>query len=164
MIHIRRAGHLDAGAMAEMLNAIIAKGGTTAFTQEVDRTTITAWMSHRADRSAWHIAENDQGALLGYQSIEPSDRLPTTACDIATFVALGQTGLGIGSQLFNTTRSAALGLGYHWINATIRADNDGGLSYYQSRGFETYAQLRAVQLDDGTIVDKISKRYDLRNS
>ena len=74
---------------------------------------------------------------------------------------LQQTGLGIGSKLFAATRDAAQAAGYIWINAEIRADNAGGLTYYQSRGFEDYGRIRGYRLGDGTTVDKILKRYDL---
>ena len=92
---------------------------------------------------------------------DPDERLPSEACDVATFVRLGQTGLGIGSKLFEATKRAARELGYSWINATIRADNESGLTYYQSRGFEDYARKTDVPLGNGFSVDRISKRYDL---
>ncbi|MEL7258347.1 MAG: GNAT family N-acetyltransferase, partial [Pseudomonadota bacterium] len=91
----------------------------------------------------------------------PHENLPDDAADIATFVKLGQTGLGIGSKLFERTKSEARRLGYAWLNATIRADNESGLTYYQSRGFEDYKRIRNTQLADGTIVDRICKRYKL---
>lgn len=162
MITVRKAGAMDAREMAELLSAIIAKGGTTAHTGEVTRETILEWMTRDIDRSAWHVAEDDQGQILGFQFLEPHPELPPEACDIATFVRVGQTGLGIGSQLFEASRQAARALGYAWINATIRADNEGGLTYYQSRGFESYLQERDIAMGDGQIVDKVSKRYDLR--
>jgi L-amino acid N-acyltransferase YncA len=152
---------MDARAMAELLNAIIRQGGTTAFTQEVTRDTLLGWFDKAPDRSVWHVAEAADGQLLGFQSIEPHPDLPADACDVATFVRVGQTGLGIGSKLFDKTRQAARALGYRWINATIRADNEGGLTYYQSRGFETYTRDKGIRLGNGLIVDKISKRYDL---
>lgn len=161
MITVRRAGSLDVRPMAELLNAIIRLGGTTAFTQEITGDTIQEWFSQAPDRSIWHIAEDAQGVLLGFQSIEPHGKLPAEACDIATFVAVGQTGLGIGSRLFEQSKRAATSLGYCWINATIRADNEGGLAYYQSRGFEDYARHPDVALANGQIVDRISKRFDL---
>ncbi|QGY00170.1 GNAT family N-acetyltransferase [Roseovarius faecimaris] len=161
MIHIRPAGALDAPAMAELLNAIIARGGTTAHTTPVTRTDIIAFMSKDPERAAWLVAEDDAGTLLGFQLIEPMDTLPPEACDIGTFTRLGRTQSGIGSALFERTRLEAIKLGYSWINATIRADNAGGLAYYQSRGFEPYATHRNIRLDDGTLVDKISKRYNL---
>lgn len=161
MIHIRKAGSLDSRPMAELLNAVIEKGGTTAFTDPILPDTIQGWMATNADRSAWHIAENDQGEMLGYQSIEPHDRLGPEACDVATFVRLGQTGLGIGSKLFAATIRQAKLHGYQWVNATIRADNTGGLAYYQSRGFEDYARQPNIRLGNGMVVDRVSKRFDL---
>ncbi len=161
MIHVRRAGGLDAAPMAALLTAIIVKGGTTAKTKPVTRHTLLGWMAAQPHKSAWHLAENDKGEVIGFQYIEPHADLPADACDIATFVRLGSTGLGIGAKLFDATRSASHALGYRWINATIRADNAGGLAYYQSRGFETYARKRNVTLEDGSLTDKISKRFDL---
>jgi ribosomal protein S18 acetylase RimI-like enzyme len=52
-------------------------------------------------------------------------------------------------------------LGYVWINANIRADNEGGLIYYQSRGFRDYGRREGVALASGLVVDKVLKRYDI---
>lgn len=161
MITIRRAGKLDARQMAELLDAIIEKGGTTAHTSRVSRDTILEWMQRAPAQSAWHVAEDVSGEILGFQFIEPYPDLPPDACDIASFVRLGKTGLGVGSKLFEASRKAAKDLGYLWINATIRTDNTGGLAYYQSRGFETYAHHSAQRLANGELVEKVSKRYDL---
>lgn len=161
MINIRNAGPLDCRPLADLLNQIIQQGGTTAHTQTVTSAAIGEWMSRHPSQSAWHVAESDDGTALGFQFIEPHDQLPDDACDISTFVRVGQTGLGIGTRLFDASRNAARALGYRWINATIRADNSGGLAYYQSRGFETYHRRNNVTLSNGLVVDKVSKRYDL---
>ncbi len=160
MISVRRASTLDAPDMARLLNAIIERGGTTALTKPVTGGDMIDRMAAGAERAAWHVAEND-GAILGFQWIGPYETLPPEACDIATFVQIGRTGLGIGSALFTATAKAAKELGYVWINATIRADNEGGLIYYQSRGFRDWHHDHGVRLENGMIVDKISKRYDL---
>lgn len=107
------------------------------------------------------MALDDAERVVGFQWISPHAKLPPEAVDIATFVMLGHAGLGIGSALFSATEKAAKSLGYRWINATIRADNTGGLTYYQSRGFRDWAFEEDVQLDSGLVVDKISKRFDL---
>lgn len=161
MIHIRRAGALDAMAMADLLNAIIARGGTTAMTEPVTKESLQHFMTAFPGRAAWHLAEDDQGELLGFQWVEPDAALPADVCDIATFTRLGKARLGIGSKLFDHSRRAAKRLGYASINATIRTDNAEGLAYYQSRGFEDYKVEKGIVLDDGTVVDKISKRYRL---
>jgi hypothetical protein len=47
------------------------------------------------------------------------------------------------------------------INATIRADNVGGLAFYSRLGFTDHGISRAVPLRDGTPVDRVSKRFIL---
>lgn len=161
MITVRRAGDLDARNMAELLNEIIRIGGTTALTEDVTAQTLKEWFRQTPDQSVWHVAEDDAGTLLGFQYIRPNAALPPEACAIATFVRVGQTGLGVGSKLFAETRKAAKNMGYVWIDATIRADNESGLTYYQSRGFENYTRRTGVTLGNGLVVDQISKRFDL---
>ena len=161
MITVRKPISLDCDPMAKLLNEIINQGGTTALTRPVTGQDIAEWMASSPDQSAWHVALDDQEAVVGFQWIEPKDSLPPEAADIATFVQIGRTGLGIGSALFDATRAAAKKLGYSWINANIRADNEGGLIYYQSRGFRDYDRWEGYRLDSGLTVDKVLKRFDL---
>ena len=155
---VRPAHELDAAGMARLLNQIIATGGTTAMTEPVAPEELLAWTT--ADHAAWHVAEID-GEIVGFQWIEPWEELPPEAANIATFVQEGRTGLGIGSALFKATETAARDMGFLWINANIRADNESGLTYYQSRGFRDWHRVTGVQLADGLVVDKVWKRYDL---
>ncbi|XDA98249.1 GNAT family N-acetyltransferase [Sulfitobacter sp. LCG007] len=161
MMSVRPAAGFDADGMARLLNAIIEKGGTTALTRHVTGSDIAEWMAQDAQRSAWHVAVDETEEVQGFQWICPNANLPSEAADIATFVRVGQTGLGIGSSLFSATAQAAARLGYVWINAEIRADNEGGLIYYQSRGFRDYGVREGVVLEDGQVVDKRLKRYDV---
>ncbi|MEY3004093.1 MAG: hypothetical protein RLZZ491_1269 [Pseudomonadota bacterium] len=155
---IRRAAPLDTRDMADLLNQIIVVGGTTARTQTVCADEFLPLLAARA--SACHVAE--VGAeIMGFQYIEPHAALPPGVADISTFVRRGKTGQGIGSALFEATAQAARDLGYRWINATIRADNTGGLIYYQSRGFRDWRHLSDQRLANGMRVDKVCKRYDL---
>lgn len=161
MIRVVPANRLHSGEMAEILNEIILAGGTTALANPVTASELTGWMTRAPDRSAWHVAETEDGRVMGFQWIEPADYLPPEAAEIATFARPGHTGLGIGSKLFAVTETAARRLGYRWINANIRADNAGGLAYYQSRGFEDYGQKTGVRMANGQVVDKVLKRFDL---
>ncbi|WP_299608334.1 GNAT family N-acetyltransferase [uncultured Tateyamaria sp.] len=161
MINVRRAIALDAPSMAELLNTIIEEGGTTAITTKVSGDDLAQWMAEKG-RAAWHVAVDNAERVVGFQWIASgTDYLPPEAAEIATFVQVGQTGLGIGSKLFDATRNAAKDLGYTWINANIRADNEGGLIYYQSRGFQDYGRIEDYEMANGQKVDKILKRYDL---
>lgn len=159
MISVRKAISLDTNSMARLLNAIIEEGGTTALTRPVTGSDIADWMN--SAHSAWHVALDDQEEVVGFQWIAPADYLPDEAAEIATFVQIGRTGLGIGSKLFEATKKAAKDLGYVWINANIRADNEGGLIYYQSRGFADYRRIEGYELANGERVDKCLKRYEL---
>lgn len=159
MIHVRPAARADARALAELLQEIIDAGGTTAITGRVTAADIRDWMG--TERSAWHLAEQENGEIVGFQWIDPMHDAPETCAEIATFARRGMTGIGIGSKLFDVTRLAAERLGYSWIRANIRADNAGGLIYYQSRGFEDYGRIEGYRMADGTQVDKVLKRYDL---
>ncbi|UWR26356.1 GNAT family N-acetyltransferase [Sulfitobacter sp. S223] len=161
MIHVRPALPLDTRSMAQLLNEIIKIGGTTALVRPVTGQDMAEWMNFVPDRAAWHVALNGEERVVGFQWIEPSQQLPPEAAEIATFVQVGQTGLGIGSALFTATANAAKELGYVWIRANIRADNEGGLTYYQSRGFRDYAVIEDYIMADGTSVDKRLKRYDI---
>ena len=160
MIHIRRAGILDANALADLLNEIIVEGGTTAMTSPISSKEIQGWMAK--ENAIWHLAEDAAGGLFGFQWIAPHNDLPAGATDIASFVKIGKTGTGVGTALFEATRQKAKEMGYSMIDAVIRADNAGGLAYYQSRGFETIRLLANVELEDGSRVDKVWKRYSLR--
>lgn len=160
MIDVRRAAPLDARDMAELLSEIVAIGGTTALTDAVTPQDMLGWME-RDPCSIWHVAERADGAIVGFQWIDPHPDHGAKVGQIATFAKAGQTGLGIGSKLFEATKQAARASGYAWINAEIRADNESGLIYYQSRGFEDWGRINGYVLGDGQVVDKILKRYDL---
>lgn len=160
MIATRPAQPFDAAAMAALLNPIIETGGTTAMTKTIDAAYIRDWMARAPARSAWTVAESE-GDIVGFQLIAPWDQIPPEACDIGTYVAQDKAGMGIGSALFEATKKAAKKLGYTWINAHIRADNHSGIPYYQSRGFRNWKYVEDVALDDGQVVDKVWKRYDL---
>ncbi|PIL21813.1 hypothetical protein P775_02235 [Puniceibacterium antarcticum] len=142
--------------MAEILNGIIAQGGTTAVSDPVSANDLADWMDLAPDKSAWHVAEDEGGQILGFQYVEPHPGLPADCCDIATYVRLGETRIGIGSALFRATSAAAGALGYGAIVAVIRSDNAGGLAYYQSRGFEDWKLW-----DDAPICPRVMKRYAL---
>ena len=125
-VMVRRAGMLDFRQMAALLNEIVRAGGTTAITGEVAADDLHDRMTRHGDSGAWHVAEDEGGAILGFQYIEPHADLPLEACSIATFAKTERTGFGIESALFEASKKAARALGYCWINADIRADNGGG--------------------------------------
>jgi L-amino acid N-acyltransferase YncA len=160
-LNVRPTVPADAAALAELLNEIIAAGGTTAYETPF---TPDAFADAHIDGPGVItsvLAENAEGHPMGFQILLASDKLGPSWGDIGTFARRGATTRGIGSALFDATKAAAIAAGLKVINATIRADNIGGLTFYARMGFVDYAVARAVPLADGTPVDRISRRFDL---
>lgn len=131
-VHIRGARAFDARPILRLLQTIARHEGATPRDTPLSDRDVAAWM---AEATAWHVAEQ-AGEIIGLQWLEPHPDLPPTTCDIATFTAPSVRGIDIGARLFDATRKAAKTAGFTHIRTRIRATNDGGLIYYQSRGFE----------------------------
>ena len=157
---IRKAAPADAAELADLLNEIIRAGGTTALETELTPEEFDDWFISGPYALACHVAEAD-GLLYGFQSLSVyGDPQPGWA-DIATFARIAPKKPGVGRALFAATQAAAEGLGLKAINATIRADNVSGLGYYGKMGFEDYDRVVGVPLKDGTLVDRVKKRFSL---
>ena len=153
--------------MVELLNAIIKTGGTTAHQALYSSETLLEDYIDSEHGISCVVAEID-GQIVGFQSLEwpdpewkGPDSLPENWGIIATFVRTGMTGSGIGAAMFLDTEMAAANSGIEAIDATIRADNIGGLKYYTKMGFVDYKTQQNVPLDDGTRVDRVSKKFTL---
>jgi L-amino acid N-acyltransferase YncA len=151
----------DAAALADLLNEIIAAGGTTAY--QIPFTPEAFAETHIDGPGVLTsvVAHDEDGVAMGFQILLRDERLPEGWGDIGTFARRGTVQRGTGSALFAATCAAARKLGLVGINATIRADNEGGLAFYGKQGFRDHAVAVAVPLNDGTPVDRISKRYPL---
>ncbi|WP_421988606.1 GNAT family N-acetyltransferase [Roseococcus sp.] len=163
-IRIRQVREADAPALAALLNEVIARGGTTALEEPFTPEGLSAAMLTGPDVICCFVAEDAAGSLVGFQSLTRSAQLPVGFGDIGTFTRVGHVQKGTGSRLFVATQRAAGERALTTINATIRADNVGGLAFYGRLGFTEHSVRRAVPLNNGTPVDRISKRYALRRS
>lgn len=164
-LRIRPATHHDAAAMAELINAIIAVGGTTAYEEPFDAASMDAAYVSLPELVSCFVADT-QGDIVGFQglmrSFDPGDPLPDGWATIGTFARVGQTQAGIGSEMFARTLLAARGAGINVIDATIRADNTGGLAFYTRLGFVDYDRLVGVPLKNGVPIDRVRKRLEVR--
>lgn len=164
-LSVRPATPADAVAMADLINAIIAIGGTTAYEEPFDAASMDAAYISLPQLVSCFVAEAG-GEIVGFQglmrSFDPDDPLPDDWATIGTFARVGVQRGGIGAALFASTVEAARAAGVAVIDATIRADNTGGLAFYTRRGFVDYARLVGVPLKDGTPVDRVRKRFEIR--
>ena len=151
----------DAPALAELLNAVIAAGGTTALQEPFTPEALDAAYLTGPNVLCCFVAEDEDGTLLGFQTLGRYPGLPEDVGDIATFARIGGTQRGIGSALFAATTQRAAELGLSAINATIRGDNTGGMAFYAKQGFVDHDVTPGVPLMDGTPVDRVHKRFAL---
>lgn len=157
---VRPARPSDAEAMADLLNRIIAIGGTTAHEDPFSPDRIlTDYIDGPHTLTCFAGLDGDR--LIGFQATERHPGLPEGWADIGTFVLPGIQRGGVGSALFAATKAATRAAGITTINATIRADNAPGLGYYARCGFSDYAHDPDFALNDGTRVGRISRRFDL---
>lgn len=163
-IKLRPATSEDVDRLAALLNQIIKTGGTTAHLHPFDRERLLNHYLAPPSAISCFVAEVG-GTIAGFQALEWSDpnwpgpdSLPADWALIASFVDADLQGRGIGKALFTKTLAAAQSAGARCIDATIRADNQGGLAFYTSLGFTDYSRLRDIPLSDGTLVDRIRKR------
>lgn len=158
-INVRSVTSDDAPELATLINAIIARGGTTAYETPFTPDQLNARFLTGPDVWCCLVAVGPEGRLEGFQTLLREDCYPADWGDIATFTRIDGVQKGVGTALFAATRARAIELGLAAINATIRADNIGGLAFYSKLGMEDYAVDRAQPLADGTPVDRIRKRY-----
>ena len=161
-IAVRPARPDDADALCDLLNEIIARGGTTAFQKILTPNEFSKMYLENQRTVSCFVACHVDGTRLGFQHVDSNPKLPDDWVDIATFAKVNSPVRGVGTALFQETRRAASEAGFAAINATIRADNVSGLGYYSKMGFIDYAVAEAVPLRDGTPVDRISKKYLLK--
>lgn len=152
----------DADELAELLNAIIARGGTTALEEPFTGPALARAYLTGPDVICCFVAvDTEDGRLEGFQTLGRYPGLPVDVGDIGTFTRVGGTQRGVGSALFAATRDAAKARGLSALNATIRADNTGGLTFYGRMGFVDHDVVQGAPLKDGTEVARVRKRYAL---
>ena len=102
-----------------------------------------------------------QAELSGFQTVVRETTIEEGWGDIGTWVRANGKRRGVGSALFDATVHTARDSGLTMLNATIRADNKGGLSFYDKLGFRDYRVEKGVPLKNGASVDRFKKRYGL---
>jgi ribosomal protein S18 acetylase RimI-like enzyme len=140
MMKTRPAMSDDAEGMAAVQNEIFAAGLRKTPT---DKATIMAAYIDPEDRIQCVVAEDDDGRILGFQSLRlakvgnPWDVAEGWGI-IGTHVSPLAARRGVGSALFRDTLRAAREFGLRNIDASIGADNMLGQAYYEAMGFQTY--------------------------
>lgn len=156
MIETRPITRADAPACVEILNHIIALGGSTAYEAPF---TETEFAGEYVDDPAVCMVALVEGRAIGFQAVFDAGE---GLYSIGSFTDRRAPVKGAGRALFAATLAACRARGGVAILARITADNALGLSYYSAIGFADWQMwpddhTRA----DGTKVDRVVKRYNL---
>ncbi len=157
-IKIRKAFENDSKELCAILNEIIEIGGTTGFENVLSESEFESYFINGPGYISCLLAE-DNGLIFGFQSLSLHPDLSDGWADIATFARVNPKLRGVGTTLFENTLNFARRHNIDTINATIRADNTSGLSYYSKMGFKDYSIAKKIPLQNGTPVDRISKYF-----
>jgi L-amino acid N-acyltransferase YncA len=153
---IRPATASDAFAMTQILNQIIAIGGTTAHeTPKSAQQVLADYVTGPDVLSSVVTLVEDR--LIGWQSV---GRWQDEA-HIGTFVAPDVQAKGAGAAMFALTCDTVQKAGVPYLVASIRADNDPGLRYYARMGFTDFASEPHFALSTGQIVGRTHRRFDV---
>ncbi|MEL7464083.1 MAG: GNAT family N-acetyltransferase [Pseudomonadota bacterium] len=155
-MNIRPAVVEDAAAICAVINPLIERGGTTANETPWTESQVRDMLAGFGPRDFMHVAEDADG-VLGFQYVEAHPDLDEDTGDIASFAAIDAAGRGVGKAMAAATFAEAKRRGWTRLFAYIRADNTGGLAYYQSIGFRTIRVDEAQPLKSGAVVDRVAK-------
>ncbi|NEX46148.1 GNAT family N-acetyltransferase [Pseudotabrizicola algicola] len=153
----RPATPADAGAMADLLNRIIAIGGTTAHETPKSAETVRRDYIDGPATLTCVVAESG-GRIIGWQAVGWHG----AEAHIGSFVDPDVQAKGTGAQMFALTRSLCRERGLTEIFATIRADNTPGLAYYARLGFADIGAEPDYALSTGQVVGRIHRKLSLR--
>lgn len=160
---IRNVAEGDVTDVTDLLNAVIAKVGTTALEDPFEpRALRDAYLLGAGVYCCFVAVDRATGRIEGFQTLAKNSALPEGMGDIGTFARVDGAQRGVGTALFAATRERAAALGLSAISATIRGDNHGGLAFYGKQGFEDHAIAHDVPLKSGLPVDRITKRFTLK--
>lgn len=142
--------------MTEVLNAVIALGGTTA--QELPKSPSDVRREYvDGPEVLSSVAAEVEDRVIGWQSVE----LWQGEAHIGSFVQPDFQAKGAGVRMFALTCEILRARGVGEILASIRADNVPGLAYYTRIGFVDFARDPDFALSDGRRVGRVHRRFTL---
>lgn len=143
---IQPAQPIHAAGIAGVLHDLV-KAGKRSKRDDLDFA-LQHYVAH-PDKIECHVAEDDQGTVLGFQSIKLAKLgnqygAPAGWALIGTHIRPASARCGIGRALFASTLKAAQRAGVPAIEAFIGSKNLEGQAYYDALGFADYRRVEGA--------------------
>jgi phosphinothricin acetyltransferase len=115
------------------------------------------WLGARGPRHPVIVAENDDGLVIGWGSLNSFNPRPAYdgVVDFSCYVERDRRGRGIGSALLSELEIRARTLGFHKMVLAAFPNNAAGMHLYRAHGFSPVGVYREQGLLDGQWVDVI---------
>jgi phosphinothricin acetyltransferase len=156
-ITIREATVGDAPAIATIYNQGIEDRVATLETMSRTAEERAEWLAARGPRHPVLVATNDDGAVLGWSSLNAFNPRPAydNVADLSVYVAREHRGRGIGDALLAALEERARGAGYHKLVLAAFPTNAPGMRLYERHGFTTVGIYHEQGMHDGRWIDVI---------
>lgn len=154
---IRPAMPEDATEIARIYNQGIEDRLATFETTLRDAEERAAWLAAKGPRYPVIVAEGDDGALLGWGSLNQFNPRPAYdhVVDFSIYVAREARGQGVGRTLLSELETRARAHGFHKMVLAAFPFNDAGMKLYEKHGFRTVGIYKEQGMLDGVWVDTI---------
>ena len=157
MITVRTMEERDIPECVAIVNHIIGLGGTTAYEEPF---TNEGFLAHYLNEPPVTNVALYDSRVVGFQA---AFDVGNGLYSIGSFTDRQNPVRGAGKALFVKTLDDCRADGGEAILAKITSDNIGGLAYYSGLGFQDFEVIKAdLTRQDGTVVDRVIKRYPLR--
>ena len=123
--------------MAAVLEGIVSERIYTAIDKPWSAEEQRRYLISLSPREAFHVAETEQGAILGYQSLDLySTILPSMkhAAQLGTFLRPDARRRGVGQALFEATLQFARAQNFSKIVIQVRSSNVSAQVFVQEAG------------------------------
>jgi len=148
----------DVDAIRSIYNQGIEDRIATLEEDPKTREDVEVWLAERGERYAVLVAQGDDGAVLGWASLNPySHRCAYWGvADLSVYVRRDARGRGVGTQLLEAIETRARHHGFHKIVLFTLPFNWAGQALYRRCGYREVGTFRAQGRLDGRFVDVMS--------
>ncbi|MDF8333572.1 arsinothricin resistance N-acetyltransferase ArsN1 family B [Novosphingobium cyanobacteriorum] len=142
---IRPATVEDAAACAAIYRPHVTDGWVSFELDPPDEAEMARRIADCGNSHAWLIAQCD-GQVVGYAygSAHRTRAAYASSCDVAIYVAAGQTGMGIGRALYGALLPMLKTKGFHAAFAGIALPNPASIAVHEAAGFKPVGVYREV--------------------
>ncbi|MFN7920120.1 MAG: GNAT family N-acetyltransferase [Bryobacteraceae bacterium] len=156
--NIRKALPSDAAGIVAVLETVISERVYSAIDAVWTVEQEARYLESLSDREAFHVAVDDSGLVIGFQSLDRwSTLLPSMShvAQVGTFLLPGWRGRGVGRSLWDATEAFARNAEYRKLAIQVRASNVGAQDFYRRLGFQQCGRLTRQVIVDGVEDDEV---------